>query len=116
MVSPTDFGWDRLLISVDVQQAYEKLGYTKDYADSIVVEADEAPDDEILRMHRVAVQSVSDPDEKATMGFALDLIGRHRKNDQMRRLGGSGKSLMSVEEAYAALSAPSDSIDDGLIM
>ena len=67
-------------------------------------------------MHRVAVQSTSDQNEKSMMGQALDLIGRHRKNEQMRRLGGSGKSLMSVEEAYAALSAPSDSIDDGLIM
>ena len=99
-----------------MQEAYEKIGYTKHYADTIFVEAHEAPDDEILRMHRVAVQSVSDPYEKTLMGLALDLIGRHRKNNQMRRLGASGKSLMSVEEAYAALSAPSDSIDDGLIM
>jgi ubiquitin carboxyl-terminal hydrolase 25/28 len=99
-----------------VQSAYEQIGYTKSYADSIFVEAHEAPDEEILRMHRVAVQSTTDPSEKAMMGQALDLIGRHRSNQTMRRLGGSGQSLMSVEEAYAALSAPSDSIDDGLIM
>lgn len=81
-----------------------------------MVEAEDAPDEEILRMHRVAVQSALDSKDKAFMCLALDLIGRHRKNHDMRRLGGSGQSLMSVEEAYAALSAPADSIDDGLIM
>jgi ubiquitin carboxyl-terminal hydrolase 25/28 len=50
------------------------------------------------------------------MGQALELIGRERNNAMMRRLGGSGGSLLSLEEAYAALSAPADSIDDGLIM
>lgn len=99
-----------------MNQAYDKIGYTKSYADSIFVEAEEAPDDEILRMHRVAVQSVSDPADKTAMDQALELIGRNRMNGTMRRLGKSGQSLMSLEEAYAALSAPPDSIDDGLIM
>jgi ubiquitin carboxyl-terminal hydrolase 25/28 len=99
-----------------LQSAYEKIGYTDEYAMNIYVDAHEAPDEEILRMHRVAVQSVSNPADKAEMAQALEIIGKHRKNHTMRRLGGSGQSLMSVEEAYAALSAPADSIDDGLIM
>jgi ubiquitin carboxyl-terminal hydrolase 25/28 len=108
-------GADELQTLVATERSLSK--YTDGhYADTIFVEAHEAPDEEILRMHRVAVQSVSDPHEKILIGLALDLIGRHRKNAQMRRLGASGKSMMSVEEAYAALSAPSDSIDDGLIM
>ena len=99
-----------------MQNAYEKIGYTETYASSIYVEAHEAPDEEILRMHRIAVQSCTTPSDKAEMARALELIGRHRNNSTMRRLGGSGSSLMSLEEAYAALSAPPDSIDDGLIM
>lgn len=34
----------------------------------------------------------------------------------MKRLGGSGQTFLSFDEAYRALSAPRDSIDDGLIM
>ncbi len=34
----------------------------------------------------------------------------------MKRLGGSGQTFLSVDEAYRALSAPKESIDDGLIM
>lgn len=34
----------------------------------------------------------------------------------MINLGRSGKTDMSVDDAYSALSAPKESIDDGLIM
>jgi ubiquitin carboxyl-terminal hydrolase 25/28 len=106
----------KLTILAELKNAYEKIGYTDSYANTIFVEAHEAPDDEILRMHRIAVQSCTNPSDKAEMGQALELIGRERNNAMMRRLGGSGGSLLSLEEAYAALSAPADSIDDGLIM
>lgn len=102
--------------SADLEQAYARIGYTKEYADAITVEADEAPPDEILKMHREANQRATNPSERAEVSQALKLIGKHRKDSMMERLGGSGQTVMSVDEAFSALSAPRDSIDDGLIM
>lgn len=92
------------------------IGYTTEYAQTICVEADEAPDDEILKMHREATQKASNQQDRQEISSALATIGKHRRNAMMVRFGESGQSLMTVEEAYAALSAPKDSIDDGLIM
>ena len=102
--------------AADVKTAYGLIGYTPEYARVICVDADEAPDDEILKMHRQASQQASTQQEKQELSTALATIGKHRKNAMMVRFGESGKSLMTVDEAYAALSAPKDSIDDGLIM
>lgn len=102
--------------AVDLEQAYARIGYTKEYATAITVEADEAPDDEILKMHRDSTQRAGNPSERAEVSQALKMIGIHRKNSMMERLGGTGQSIMSVDEAFSALSAPRDSIDDGLIM
>lgn len=67
-------------------------------------------------MHREATQKASNQQERQELSSALATIGKHRKNGMMVRFGESGQSLMSVDEAYAALSAPKDSIDDGLIL
>lgn len=67
-------------------------------------------------MHREALQGAHDPAQRTALGQALQIVGRHRKNSAMQRLGSSGQSIMSVDEAYAALSAPRESVDDGLIM
>lgn len=105
-----------LTCSADVDAAYAKIGYTTEYAQVICVEPDEAPDDEILKMHREATQKAADQQDRQEISSALAIIGKHRKNAMMVRFGESGQSLMTVDEAYAALSAPKDSIDDGLIM
>lgn len=67
-------------------------------------------------MHREATQKAGNQQEIKEISSALAVIGKHRKNAMMVRFGESGQSLMTVDEAYAALSAPKDSIDDGLIM
>jgi ubiquitin carboxyl-terminal hydrolase 25/28 len=112
----TSAGLGVLTCIADVEKAYARIGYTSDYAQVICVEPDEAPDDEILKMHREATQRALNQEERQEIASALVTIGRHRKNAMMVRFGESGQSLMTVDEAYAALSAPKDSIDDGLIM
>lgn len=82
----------------------------------ICVEPDEAPDDEILKMHREATQKAGNPEQKQGLSSALAIIGKHRKNRMMVRFGETGQSLMTLDEAFAALSAPKNSIDDGLIL
>lgn len=67
-------------------------------------------------MHREASQKAANHQDRQEISLALAVIGKHRKNAMMVRFAESGQSLMTVDEAYAALSAPKDSIDDGLIM
>jgi ubiquitin carboxyl-terminal hydrolase 25/28 len=100
----------------DLEEAYNKIGFSATYAREISVEPKEAPDSEILRMHQVAMKSCTNPADRAEISQAIELIGRHRKNSEMQRLGRSGKTILTVEEAYEALSAPQDAVDDGLIL
>ncbi|OCF36740.1 hypothetical protein I316_01336 [Kwoniella heveanensis BCC8398] len=96
--------------------AYDAIGYTSSHAEEICVMPHEAPEDYILNMHKKAVQAATSPNERWELSRALLLIGRERKSELMQRLGDSGQTLMSVEEAYAALSCPMDAVDDGLLM
>ena len=82
----------------------------------MAIEPHEAPDDYILRLHKSAVQAANTASERSDLAAALKLIGRHRGSSEMEGLGSAGKTFMSVDDAYAALSAPRDCIDDGLIM
>jgi ubiquitin carboxyl-terminal hydrolase 25/28 len=100
----------------DIQAAYARIGFTQEQVDLIGVEAAEAPESYILDLHKKAVQASSSPAERPEIAQALTLIGRERNSEVMRRLGRSGQTHLSVDEAYAALSAPRNSIDDGLIM
>ena len=99
-----------------MQSAYARVGYTQDQIDLILVEAADAPEAYILDLHRKAMQTATSATERAEIGQALLLIGRARNSETMKRLGGSGQTFLSVDEAYRALSAPKNSIDDGLIM
>lgn len=67
-------------------------------------------------MHQVAMKSCTTPSDRAEISQAIQLLGRHRKNAEMQRLGRAGSSLPTVEEAYEALSAPHDAVDDGLVL
>ena len=99
----------------DVSSAYIKLGYTSEHAELLAVEAADGPDDYILNLHKAAMTSATSS-EKAELCKALTLIGLSRHSVIMQRLGNSGQTILTVDEAYSALSAPKDSIDDGLIM
>ena len=100
----------------DIQAAYARVGYTLEQVDLIGVDAAEAPESYILELHKKAVQVSKDATERADIARALVIIGRERNSDVMKRLGSSGKTYLSLDEAFAALSAPKKSIDDGLIM
>lgn len=67
-------------------------------------------------MHKKAVQATTNAAARSDLAEALSLIGRDRGDSLMLRLARSGDTFLSLDEAYAALSAPRDSIDDGLIM
>lgn len=100
----------------DISAAYAKIGYDDAYAEVICVTADDAPDNHIFEMHKKATQAAANQTERNELSQALALIGKHRGSAEMRRMGESGQTMMSVEDAYAALSAPRDAVDDGLIM
>lgn len=100
----------------ELESAYDKIGFSAQYAESISVEPNEAPDSEILRMHQIAMKSCTNPTDRAEISQAIELIGRHRRNSEMQRLGRSGQSVLTVNEAYEALNAPQDAVDDGLIL
>lgn len=99
----------------DVANAYVRIGYTQDHAEALSVEAEDAPDDYILDLHKKAM-TASSTSEKPEISRALVLIGKSRNSELMQKLGHSGQTILSVDDAYQALSAPRDSIDDGLIM
>lgn len=76
----------------------------------------EAPDTYIYDLHKSAMKSATSPAERLEISEALKLIGRARKSEAMQKMAENGQTMLSVAEAYAALSAPNDSIDEGLIM
>ena len=102
-------------ILADLRDAYARIGFTREYADTITVEPEEAPDHHILELHKTAAQGAS-ASYRRELSQALLLIGRERQSESMQQLGQSGETFLSVDDAYAALSAPKESIDDGLIM
>jgi ubiquitin carboxyl-terminal hydrolase 25/28 len=67
-------------------------------------------------MHQIAMQSCTNSSDRAEISQAVQLLGRHRKNAEMQRLGRSGAAIPSVVEAYEALNAPHDAVDDGLVL
>ncbi|ORX36800.1 hypothetical protein BD324DRAFT_627205 [Kockovaella imperatae] len=99
----------------DLREAYSKIGFTPEYASEITVEPEEAPDSHILELHKKACMAATTA-ERREISQALVLIGRDRDSQELQDLGKSGETFMSLDDAYAALSAPRDSIDDGLIM
>lgn len=86
------------------------------HGEDIGIDASEAPDSYILDLHKTAIQATTTAAQRSELAQALTLLGRERDSEVMKRLGGSGQTFLSVDEAYAALSAPKQSIDDGLIM
>ncbi|ORY34116.1 hypothetical protein BCR39DRAFT_518545 [Naematelia encephala] len=100
----------------DVRNAYDRIGYTRDHADTISVEPHESPDDYILDMHKNAMQATTSQAERGEVSRALALIGQHRHSQALIKMGESGRTAISVDEAYSALSAPRDAVDDGLIL
>ncbi|WRT66247.1 uncharacterized protein IL334_003200 [Kwoniella shivajii] len=102
--------------SDDVDRAYNLIGYTSDYAETLCVLPHEAPDSHILDLHKKAIQAATTSNAKQDIARALIIIGKERNSDIMRQLGETGQTLMSVQEAYSALNCPEDAIDDGLLM
>jgi ubiquitin carboxyl-terminal hydrolase 25 len=100
----------------DLQQAYATIGYTVEHESLIGIDTHEAPDSYILELHKSAVQTCASSDAKTQIFEALKLIGRHRGSKEISDLANSGKTMMTVAEAYEALSCPMDAVDDGLIM
>ena len=101
--------------SADLRDAYTRIGFTHEYAEAITVEPEEAPDHHILELHKTSSQGAS-AFRRRDLSQALLLIGRERESETMQQIGRSGETFLSVDDAYAALSAPKESIDDGLIM
>lgn len=97
-------------------RAYQLIGYDDAHADKIGVDGVDAPQDYILKMHKEAVQAANSGVQRSDLAEALKLIGKDRDDALMMRLARSGDTFLSVEDAYQALSAPQDCIDDGLIM
>jgi ubiquitin carboxyl-terminal hydrolase 25/28 len=100
----------------EVQQAYARIGYTVEHASEIDVEASDAPVEYILDLHKKAVTASTSSVERQEVFDALKLIGRHRGSDEILGYANEGKTVMSVQDAYEALSCPMDAVDDGLIM
>ncbi|KAK4683835.1 hypothetical protein P7C73_g6382, partial [Tremellales sp. Uapishka_1] len=100
----------------DLDNAYSRIGYTVEQASTIGVDAAEVPQDYLLTLHKAAFQAATKAEERSAIAEALVLVGKSRKDELMIKLGSSGQIMLSVDEAYSALSAPKDSIDDGLIM
>ncbi|EIW70776.1 hypothetical protein TREMEDRAFT_68214 [Tremella mesenterica DSM 1558] len=100
----------------DIQGAYARIGYDQAHAASIEVEAHDAPDEYILDMHKKTMQASSSASDRAEISAALVLIGRERRSENIQQIGRGGQTFISVEDAYSALSAPRDCIDDGLVM
>jgi ubiquitin carboxyl-terminal hydrolase 25/28 len=86
------------------------------HASTISVEPQEAPEDYILELHKNKTRAATSASERSALSQALTLIGRDRNSDVMIRLGENGQSFLSVNEAFSELSAPLDSVDEGLIM
>lgn len=67
-------------------------------------------------MHKSAIQASTSSQQRQDLNKALVLIGKERRSEQLKSMGENGQTLVSVQEAYEALSAPRDAVDDGLIM
>ena len=106
----------RLTILEELRAAYALIGYTVEHQSQVDVEPDAVPPEYVLSLHKTAVQNSSSSQAKNEIMDALKLIGRHRRSDEMVELASSGRTVMSVHEAYEALSCPMDAVDDGLIM
>lgn len=102
--------------SGELNHAYALIGYDAAHVTTLGVEACDAPEYYILDLHKKAVLAADGPDRRAELGRALAIIGTDKGSTHMINLGRSGKTDMSVDDAYSALSAPKESIDDGLIM
>ncbi|KIR77297.1 ubiquitin carboxyl-terminal hydrolase 25/28 [Cryptococcus gattii E566] len=100
----------------EVLKAYSLIGYTRQHAEDISIPPQGAPDEYILSMHKSAIQASTSSQQRQDLNKALVLIGRERRSEQLKSMGENGQTLVSVQEAYEALSAPRDAVDDGLIM
>nr|KIR50274.1 ubiquitin carboxyl-terminal hydrolase 25/28 [Cryptococcus bacillisporus CA1280] len=100
----------------EVLKAYSLIGYTRQHAEDISIPPQGAPDEYILSMHKSAIQASTSSQQRQDLNKALVLIGRERRSDQLKSMGENRQTLVSVQEAYEALSAPRDAVDDGLIM
>jgi ubiquitin carboxyl-terminal hydrolase 25/28 len=104
---------DIMLMTEDLADAYRLIGYE---ADAIGIEPENAPDDFIFKLHKEAQNAATTSDERRLVNKALLVIGKERENALMIRLGKEGQSFVSVEDAYAALGAPREATDEGLLM
>ncbi|WVQ72603.1 hypothetical protein IAR50_002161 [Cryptococcus sp. DSM 104548] len=100
----------------DLLRAYSLIGYTSEHAETICVAPHEAPDEYILDMHKTAIQACTSPSARQDVNKALAKIGKARESTMMQDMAEKGQTTVSVQEAYEALSAPRDAVDDGLIM
>ena len=99
----------------ELQQAYDRIGFSQQHSDFIMIEPQEAPDEYILGLHRTAVHASSSPSERAGMHQALLLIGRSRKSTLLQDMAESGQTLLTVDDAYQALGVNRETPDDMII-
>lgn len=92
------------------------IGYTPEHAREISVEPQEAPEHYVLDQHKSAMKAATTPGRRQDISNALKIIAKDRNSSVMMTLAENGQTMLTPEEAYAALSAPQDSIDEGLIM
>jgi len=102
-----------LLTAGDITASYELIGYNE--AD-IGIPPEDAPADYILDLHKRTFQAAVDQHERVNISNALAIIGKEREDRVMVRLARWGETFLSVDDAYAALGAPRESTDEGLIM
>jgi ubiquitin carboxyl-terminal hydrolase 25/28 len=67
-------------------------------------------------MHKRAVAASMTSYERSSLSKALLVIGKDREDLTMIRLARENKTFVSVDDAYAALGAPRDCTDEGLIL
>jgi ubiquitin carboxyl-terminal hydrolase 25/28 len=104
------------LTAGDITRAYATIGYTEDHTVLICVSPQESPDEYILTMHKQAMKNAKSPADRSAVSEAITIIGTSRNNEVMKEYGRTGQTMITVEDAYQALSAPMESVDDGLIM
>ncbi|WVQ82427.1 hypothetical protein IAT38_004555 [Cryptococcus sp. DSM 104549] len=104
------------LLQHEVDNAYNLIGFTAEYADLVCITAEEAPASQILKMHKEAIDKASSASERSALSKALVVIGKQRRDQEMIKMGETETAMMSVKEAYEALSAPMDAVDEGVLM
>lgn len=101
----------------DIQHAYSQLGITPEFLSQVMIDLEDFPQDEILKMHRQAVDKALDSTTRSNLSRALTIIGKERRDHLMIQLGKNGVVYLSLEQAYSEFHLSRDAgIDDELLI